>query len=165
MKHPIENIKWLDASLLKANDYNPNCVYNQELRLLEFSILKQGWIQPLLVTQDYEIIDGFHRWSLVKMSKELKALTDGKVPCCVMALTEPERIMLTIRINRAKGSHIAVRMHDAITKLVKEYAISPEEIGKGIGANRDEVDLLLMENVFKKLDIQSHKYSKAWYPS
>jgi ParB-like chromosome segregation protein Spo0J len=165
MVHPIENIQWLDAELLRANDYNPNVVYNQELRLLEHSILLSGWIQPLLITQDYEIIDGFHRWTLTKMSKELNALTEGKVPCCVMTLTEPERMMLTIRINRAKGNHIAVKMHEVITKLVEQYGISLSEIGKNIGANKDEVELLCMDGVFKKLDIQNHKYSKAWVPA
>ena len=164
MEHPINNVQWLEVEKLTANSYNPNVVYNQELRLLEHSILTSGWIQPILVTQDFEIIDGFHRWSLSKQSKALQALTGGKVPCCVMNLTEPERMMLTIRINRAKGSHIAVKMHEIITSLVKDHGLSVGDIGKGIGANKDEVELLLMDGVFKKLDIQNHKYSKAWYP-
>lgn len=164
MEHPVEKIQWVEASKLRANDYNPNVVYNQELKLLEHSILTSGWLQPILITQDNEIIDGFHRWSLAKMSKAVNELTQGKVPCCIMQLTEPERMMLTIRINRAKGSHIAVRMHDVVTKLVNDYGASPEEICKGIGATKDEVELLLQENVFKKLNVQSHQYSKAWYP-
>ena len=164
MTHPIERIQWLDAELLTANSYNPNCVYNQELKLLEHSLLTSGWIQPILVTQDYEVIDGFHRWSLTRMSPKVKALTDGKVPCCVMELTEPERMMLTIRINRAKGSHIAVKMHEIVAKLVEEHGVAKQDVAKGIGATTAEVDLLVMDGVFKKLDIQNHKYSKAWYP-
>jgi hypothetical protein len=62
------------------------------------------------------------------------------------------------------GLFDGIQMHEVITKLVKDYGLSQDEIGKGIGANKDEVDLLLMENVLKKLDIQNHKYSKAWYP-
>jgi len=163
-EHPIMNVQWVDADLLHANAYNPNICYNQELRLLEHSIATTGWLQPILVTQDYEIIDGFHRWNLAKASKKLRALTEGKVPVCMMNLTEAERMLLTVRINRAKGSHIAVKMHELVRSLVEEHGVSREEVARGIGANLDEVDLLLMDGVFKKLNIAEHKYSKAWYP-
>ena len=164
MKHPIDNVEWVDVGLLQANDYNPNFVYNTELKLLELSILINGWIQPVLVTQNYVIIDGFHRAHLAKTRDAIRNLTDGKVPCCVMNLTEPERMLLTIRINRAKGNHIAIKMHDVIARLVNGYGMSIKEICEGIGATKAEVELLLMENVFKKLDIANHEYSKAWYP-
>lgn len=163
---PISNIQWVDVEKLSANDYNPNVVYTKEIELLKFSILYNGWIQPILVTQDFVIIDGFHRASLAKADKEVKALTGGKVPVVIMQLTEPERMMLTIRINRAKGSHIAIKMADVIKKLVHEYGISIETICKEIGANKDEIDLLLMDNVFKKFNLtKESKYSKAWVPN
>lgn len=163
---PISNIQWVDVEKLSANDYNPNVVYTKEIELLKFSILYNGWIQPILVTQDFVIIDGFHRASLAKADKEVKALTGGKVPVVIMQLSEPERMMLTIRINRAKGSHIAIKMADVIKKLVHEYGISIEMICKEIGANKDEIDLLLMDNVFKKFNLtKESKYSKAWVPN
>lgn len=68
MTDPINSIQWLDAGTLKANHYNPNVVMNTELRLLERSILQTGWIQPILVNANRIIIDGFHRWSLSKIS-------------------------------------------------------------------------------------------------
>ena len=69
---PIENIQWLDAEKLNANDYNPNAVFTPELRLLERSILKTGWVQPVLANRDLIIIDGFHRWMLTRESKKLQ---------------------------------------------------------------------------------------------
>lgn len=164
-KHPISNIDWVDVNLLKANDYNPNVVYNEELKLLKFSILKQGWVQPILITQDYEIIDGYHRVSLCKTDKELAALTNDKVPVVIMELKEWERKCLTIRINRAKGSHIAVKMSDIIKSLVNEHGMSIKDIAKEIGATKKELDILLMDNVFKALDIENKTFSKAWYPT
>ena len=44
MKHPIDSIEWIDAELLTANDYNPNVVLRHEFKLLEHSLLKNGWI-------------------------------------------------------------------------------------------------------------------------
>lgn len=90
---------------------------------------------------------------------------DGKVPCVVMHLSEPERMLLTIRINRAKGSHVAVKMHDIIHSLVNDYGMSIEAICRGIGARKEEIELLLMDNVFQKKNInEATQYSKAWVP-
>ncbi|MCQ9290690.1 ParB N-terminal domain-containing protein [Staphylococcus hyicus] len=163
---PISKVTWINAQELNENDYNPNVVYNREMNLLKFSLLKQGWIQPILVTQSYEIIDGFHRATLAKQDKQVKDMTNGLVPVVIMDLTEPQRMLLTIRINRAKGSHIAVKMSDIIKTLVRDYGMSLDTIKKEIGATKDEVELLLMDNVFKQKGINEQtKYSKAWIPN
>jgi len=162
--HPIDKIQWLPAKDLKANAYNPNVVYNKELDLLAFSIIRTGWMQPILITEEREIIDGFHRIMLVLHNSEVSALTKGAVPCAIVKCSEPERMLLTVRINRAKGSHIAVKMHELIQRLVEEHQYSMDEICRSIGATKSEVELLLMDGVFAKHDIPNHQYSKAWYP-
>lgn len=162
---PVNKIEWVDANTLSANDYNPNVVYKQEMNLLEFSIIAQGWVQPLLITKENVIIDGFHRWLLAKNSKKMKAEFGTQVPVVRLDLTEPERKLLTIRINRAKGSHVAFKMSDLIKSLVNDHDMPVEQIAREIGGTKEEIELLLMENVFKKLDIVNHQYSKAWYPS
>lgn len=163
---PISNVEWVDVEKLSANDYNPNVVYSKEMELLKFSLLRQGWIQPILVTQDFVIIDGFHRASLAKADKEVAAMTGGKVPVVIMQLTEAERMLLTIRINRAKGSHIAIKMSDIIKSLVNDHGMPVADICKEIGATKDEIELLMMENVFKKHNVNKEsKYSKAWVPN
>lgn len=161
---PIDRIEWVAAADLNANDYNPNVVMNQELKLLKFSILENGWLHPILINSDKTIIDGFHRYSLALNDKEVGNMTKGYVPAVKLDLAEHERMLLTIRINRAKGSHIAFRMADIVKKLINEWDYSPQMVAKQIGATKAEIDLLLQEDVFKKLDIQNHEYSKAWYP-
>lgn len=162
---PISNIEWIDVDELNANDYNPNVVFTKEKELLKFSIIKNGWIQPILTTEENIIIDGFHRATLAKTDKEVKELTNGKVPVVRMKLSEPERMLLTIRINRAKGSHIAVKMGDIIKKLINNYGISKKEIMEQIGATKDEIELLMLDNVFKKYEFnEESEYSKAWVP-
>lgn len=163
---PISNIEWCDVDTLDANDYNPNVVYTKEMELLKLSIIKNGWIQPVLASSDGVIIDGFHRCSLAKASKQVRDMTGGKVPVVKLDIDEAERMMLTIRINRAKGSHIAVRMSDVVKRLVNDYGVSVEELCHEIGATKDEVELLLMDSVFKKFDINKEtKYSRAWVPA
>ena len=164
MTDPIDKIEWRVASDLNSNNYNPNVVFNKELKLLELSILKQGWIQPVLILEDGTIIDGFHRAKLAQDSKEIKEKYKGKCPCVVLELDRPQAMMLTIRINRAKGSHVAFKMSSIIQELIDKHNFDPMEIAKEIGANRDEIDLLYKKGVFEAKDIKNYKYSKAWYP-
>lgn len=164
MKHPIDSIEWVPVDDLQANSWNPNFVYTQELRLLERSILQQGWIQPILINRERLIIDGFHRASLAKTSKAVRSLTSGKVPCAVLDVSTAEAMMLTVRMNRAKGSHIAIKMHELVAELVTVHGQTPKYIAESIGATADEVELLLQDGVFKALKIEEHKYSTAWIP-
>ena len=56
---PINQVQWRPADALHANSWNPNVVFTPELKLLERSILKCGWIQPIIVNPDGLVIDGF----------------------------------------------------------------------------------------------------------
>lgn len=164
-RQPIDSVEWIEPERLSANDYNPNVVLDKELQLLAFSLKRQGWIQPILATKDGVIIDGYHRWWLSTHDKGVRALKGGKVPVVRLDMDEAERKLLTIRINRAKGFHQAFKMHEIVQSLISEHGLSVERICEEIGATKDEVELLMRENVFKVLDIEHHKYSKAWVPT
>jgi hypothetical protein len=73
-------------------------------------------------------------------------------------------MLLTVRINRAKGVHASVKMAELIKSVIQEYDYTVDQVKEAIGATRDEIELLLEENVFKALGIEAHKYSEAWYP-
>jgi ParB-like chromosome segregation protein Spo0J len=164
MNDPISHIEWRDAATLDGNDYNPNVVFTPELRLLEKSILMTGWVQPVLCNKAGIIIDGFHRAMLSRDSKALRERYHGRVPCAVLDVTRPEAMLMTIRINRAKGTHVAVRMSEIVRELVDVHHVSPEQIASEIGATMDEIALLRQDGVFKMKNIAGYAYSKAWYP-
>lgn len=161
---PIDRVEWLEADSLHANDWNPNYVMRPELRLLQRSLEVQGWIQPLLVSRDRMVIDGFHRWGLSQTSKVLKQRDGGLVPCVVLDLDEAGAMMLTVRINRAKGQHAATRMSQLVRRLIDEHGCSSAEIQRGIGATASEVDLLYTANVFHERSLETWEYSRAWVP-
>ncbi len=165
MNDPIANIEWRDAESLNANDYNPNVVFTPELRLLERSILLTGWVQPILITADGTIIDGFHRAMLSRDSIALKKRYEGKVPCAVLDVPRHKSMILTIRMNRAKGTHVAVRMSEIVRELIDVHHCDPQELSIELGATKVEIDLLYQEGVFKMKNIADCRYSKAWYPA
>ena len=164
MKDPINDIQWLDASSLTSNAWNPNRVHKKELQLLEFSLLSTGWIQPVLANKDLLIIDGFHRWRLSQDSKAVKERWGGKVPVAILDIDTPSAMLMTIRINRAKGSHVALNLSEIVRTLIETYGYPPEIIAKEMGANLDEVNLLAQDGVFAVRNIAKWAYSPAWYP-
>lgn len=169
---PINNVRWIETDKLRSNAWNPNHVLGPEFALIKKSLMTNGWIQPVLVSEEqdadggtyFEIIDGFHRSTLTKMDAEVAAMTGGRVPAAVLRLSVAERMMLTVRINRAKGSHQASLMHSLVKALVTEHGVSIEAVCAGIGADRHEVERLMMDNVFVKFDIEGHEYNTAWRP-
>lgn len=164
MKHPIDSIEWVDPATLDPNDYNPNRVLSAELRLLEHSILEQGWIQPILVNRDGVIIDGYHRWGLTLQSKRIRDAFGPVVPVARLDIDRAAAMMLTIRINRAKGKHQAIDMSKIIIALHTEHDLSLDEIAKGVGATQDELNLLLKTDVFDAKATENWTYTPAWFP-
>jgi len=161
---PVENIKWIDCDALKANHYNPNRVMNAEMNLIERSILRTGWIQPILVNKNNTIIDGFHRWTLSRLSTQLREKYHGKVPCAVLDVSDAEAMVITVRINRAKGTHLAFRMSEYIRELLTKHKMPIDDLAKDIGATIEEVELLMKADVFERKDVSNWAYSEAWFP-
>jgi ParB-like chromosome segregation protein Spo0J len=161
---PVDQVVWRPVEELRTNAWNPNVVHSPELKLLETSILEVGWVQPILTSADGLVIDGENRLGLAKSSKAIKARYGGKVPCAVLDIDEPHAMLLTVRINRAKGTHVAVRMSDLVQSVINDHGIDPDDVARLIGASRAEVDLLLQDDVFKARNIPTRSYSKAWVP-
>lgn len=135
---PIENVKIVNRDELKPNDYNPNKVMEENLKLLETSILNNGWTLPIVVRPDYTIIDGFHRWT-VAGREPLKSKLNGKVPIVIVKHeTHEEDIYGTITHNRARGTHLLDPMK-AIIKELLEAGKSVKEISKQLGMTPEEI--------------------------
>lgn len=135
---PLFSLQWVERDLLKPNDYNPNKVNRENLKLLVQSILTNGWTLPLVVRPDYTIIDGFHRWTV---SGEEPLLTElgGKVPIVIVRHEdESEDIYGTVTHNRARGTHLLEPMKAIVKRLMSEGK-TVAEIGKQLGMRPEEV--------------------------
>lgn len=161
---PIDAIVWRSADELRANYWNPNRMHKAENKLLRLSILQTGWIQPILVNDADLIIDGFHRWALSKDDRQVRERWAGKVPTAVIPIPDDEAMAMTVRINRAKGAHVAVEMHVLVAALLLDHGWTRDRVAEQIGASLREVDVLAQEGVFAAKNIANHAYSTAWYP-
>lgn len=138
MVRPSQTQQWVDRNLLKPNDYNPNKVSKENLKLLMQSMLVNGWTLPIVVRPDYTIIDGFHRW-MVSGQEPLLSMLEGKVLIVIVDHKEhSEDIYGTVTHNRARGTHLLEPMKNIVKELVNEGK-SVEEIGKQLGMRAEEV--------------------------
>lgn len=163
-KEPVDNIVWIPARELKPNSYNPNTVFNTELTLLEESILKDGWVQPIIINPNYIIIDGFHRWSISCISEKLASRYAEEVPCVIVDKTDAEAMMMTVRMNRAKGKHAAIKMADIVQTLIDDHGCTPDDLVQGMGMTLSEIELLYDGTLLKHVNWQNKEYSRAWVP-
>lgn len=159
---PLSSLQWVDRDTLRANDYNPNRVSEENLQLLIQSIQTNGWTLPIVVRPDYTIIDGFHRWT-VAGREPLKTLLGNKVPVVIVAHTdEAEDMYGTITHNRARGTHLLEPMKAIVKKLINDGK-STKEICKQLGMRPEEVFRLsdFSKDEFIAMMAKGETYSKA----
>jgi len=159
---PLAAVHWVDPALLTANDYNPNQVFKPELDLLRLSLLEDGWTQPIVATMDNVIVDGFHRWTLASNDDEVRALGDGCVPVVFVSKDRDERIMSTVRHNRARGQHAIMRMASLVIELAD--TLDHEELGKRLGMEQEEIDRLLHAHRPSTDTNTAGEFGKGWVP-
>lgn len=141
---PVDCVQWIVADDVHANDYNPNTVAPPEMRLLEHSILEDGYTQPIVAWLNgagYEVVDGFHRNRVGRESERVRERVRGYLPLSIINTARTDRgdrISATIRHNRARGKHRVEAMSDIVIEL-KRRNWSDDKIGRELGMDADEV--------------------------
>lgn len=143
MKSPVYNVKAVPLEKVQANSYNPNSVAPPEMRLLEKSIWEDGYTMPVvcyyLPDEDkYEIVDGYHRYTVLCTSTRIREREGGMLPVVVIDKDISNRMASTIRHNRARGSHSIELMQNIVSEL-KKSGMSDAWIMKNIGMDADEL--------------------------
>lgn len=142
-KSPVYDVRAVPVDKVVANDYNPNIVAPPEMKLLELSIWEDGFTMPCVCYYDkekdmYILVDGFHRYSVLKTSKRIFQRENGLLPIVVIDKDLSNRMSSTIRHNRARGAHNIELMCHIVAELDKA-GMSDQWIMKNIGMDRDEL--------------------------
>ena len=162
---PVYNVMAIPVEKIKANDYNPNRVAPPEMKLLELSIWEDGYTQPIVCYYDHEndeyiVVDGFHRYSVMKTSKRIYTRERGMLPVVVIDKDLGERMPPTIRHNRARGSHSVDLMSNIVAELL-EMGKSDAWICRNIGMSADELLRLKQITGIAAL-FKDDEFSKSW---
>lgn len=143
-----------------SNDYNPNFVASPEMDLLALSIEKDGLTQPIVVFYDevtglYIIVDGFHRFILLRDKFKLQ-----EIPVAVIDKQITDRMASTIRHNRARGKHQVDMMSVLVEKLLK-LGWDDLQIADHLGMEAEEVLRLKQMTGYAGL-FKGQGYSRSW---
>lgn len=164
-QEPVDCVLWVKADEVMANDYNPNVMAPCEKKLLKQSLEKDGFTQPVVVSEEkshYLVVDGFHRQLLGREASTSKRLRGWLPVVCINPERkgQAERIAATIRHNRARGKHQITSMSDIVRDLSR-LGWTAERIGTELGMGQDEVLRLKQISGLTEL-FQEEDFSPAW---
>ena len=140
---PVYKVIAVPLEKVVANAYNPNVVAPPEMKLLEVSIWEDGYTMPCVCYYDadhdvYELVDGFHRYTVMKTSERVYQRERGLLPVVVIEKDLSNRMASTIRHNRARGTHNVELMSNIVSELTKS-GMSDAWIMRNIGMDKDEL--------------------------
>lgn len=95
----IPKTEYIDPSELKTDGSNPNAMTKPQLKRLELSIQKYGFIVPIVTNHDLLVADGEQRLTIA-LKLKLK-----KVPVIRLPVEDVDRRMLRQILNKLKGQH------------------------------------------------------------
>lgn len=111
-------VKEMDVERIKPNNYNPNRMTDSQFKSLVHNIKKdKAMLQPILIDQNFVIIDGEHRW---RASKEAGL---DKIWVVVVESKEEEAKLRTISFNNIKGDFEAIFLEEILNDLSKSIEI------------------------------------------
>jgi len=162
---PIDLVRWVPVEQVQANDYNPNSVARNEMRLLYVSISHDGYTQPVVTywdeeIQKYVIVDGFHRYTIMRTNRDIYDANQGRLPIVVIDKDINDRMASTVRHNRARGKHSVAGMGQIVFNMLRNGA-TDEEVCAEVGLEAEELARLKYVTGFAKL-FEGTEYGQAW---
>ena len=167
-KSPVYNVIAVPIEKIVPNTYNPNAVAPPEMKLLYDSIKEDGYTMPIVCyyvdfKDEYVIVDGFHRYRVMKEHPDIYEREGGMLPVSVIDKPLSDRMASTIRHNRARGSHDVDLMSNIIREL-HEIGRSDAWISKHLGMDRDEI-LRLKQITGLAALFRDVSFGRAWRPA
>jgi ParB-like chromosome segregation protein Spo0J len=162
---PVDHVLWVPIEKVTANDYNPNSVARNEMKLLYLSIKNDGYTQPTVTIYDrekdmYVIVDGFHRYLTMKTNPDIAAKTGGLLPIVVIDKDINDRMASTVRHNRARGKHSVTGMANMVFEML-DNGWDDAAICNELGLEAEELVRYKHITGFSKL-FENYEYRKAW---
>lgn len=131
------NIEYVDVSKIKVSSYQPRENFSEnQLSELAASIKEKGILQPLILrqtNQGYELIAGERR---LRAARILKI---EQVPAIIRDADNKDSLTLSIIENVQRQQLNPIEEAHAFKRLISEFGISQEEVGKAVGKDRSSI--------------------------
>jgi len=121
-------IEMVDITKIKLDKENPNIMDKDKMKALEKIMKEKGMLQPILIDQESNMIDGEHRFLVYKKFEM------DKIPCFRMNATDVERRLLRQTMNKIRGSHDPRKDIEELVKMEKAFGTG--ELSKYLGVEK-----------------------------
>ncbi len=135
----LENRSFLFVGIeeVRPNPFQPRKkVKDADIDQLAESIKEKGIIQPLLVRKavdGYELIAGERRWRAAQKA----GVTE--IPVLIREAEPPSQLELALIENLQRQNLNAMEEAEAYQRLIQEFNISQEEVGRRVGKDRSSI--------------------------
>ena len=158
---PCCNTILVSTKLIIENQYNPNHVPAEKMKLLMQSIIDNGFCFPVVVIYDDEselfvVIDGFHR-TIIGGDGWLEF---DYIPLVVLEHDVKRRMAATVQFNKARGVHQVDLDADVIRALI-EQGMTEDEICAHLGIDEETVHRYKQLTGIAEL-FKNSEYSMSW---
>jgi ParB-like chromosome segregation protein Spo0J len=149
-------VEYVPIEQCHANDYNPNRQSEDEHELLMRSIREDGFTQPIVVANDYTIVDGEHRW------RAAATLGMTEIPVVVVPMDAAQARIATLRHNRARGSEDLALTAEVLRDMQRLGALDWAQDSLML----DDVEIQrLLDDVPAPDALAGAEFSGAWVPA
>lgn len=128
-------------NLIKANEDQPRKSFDEEkIEQLAESIKEHGVVQPIVlkkIEDTYIIVAGERRW------RAAKSIGLKEIPAVIMELSDKQVLEISLIENIQREDLNPIEEALAYKRLVEEFDLTQEELGKRIGKSRTAVTNIL----------------------
>lgn len=107
------------------------------------------------------IVDGFHRYTTMRVYDDIRATTRGYLPVVVLDKPPADRMAATVRHNRARGKHSVQGMSSLVFGMLEEGQ-TDEQICNKLGLEAEELARLKHITGYSKLYADVATYGKVF---
>ncbi len=136
---PCANTVLVSRELIVANNYNPNHVPKDKMRLLRQSIRDNGFCFPIVTIFDeaeqrFVVVDGFHR----KTMGAPEWMDLDYIPLVYVDHDISKRMYATVQFNKARGVH-QVDLDAEVIRALIEQGKTEDEISTHLGIDIETI--------------------------
>ena len=141
----MEKYQYITLNDIQTNPYQPRKEFSEEkITELANSIKEHGIIQPIIVRKSpiigYELLAGERRFRAAKLA----GLTN--IPAIIKEVTDDEMMKQAIIENLQREDLNPIEEGLAYERLLKEFALTQEELSKTMGKSRTTITNITREH-------------------
>lgn len=145
-------VKSIPLSIIKFDETNPNELSKDQMNGLKLTMEKFGYLAPVILNENFEVIDGEHR---IRIYQELG---EKEIQAYVINVNEIDKKILRQLMNKLRGEHD--KQKDALEFKSIYEAGKLDEFSKLLAKDQEEFEQILS----KKFDIEFEREEEQEIP-